>query len=271
MKILIYCWWIVGSRSFGNWLSLETGLHYYFEPLKFGSDRSEDLMLFGKFLENELKNAKHTNFKTDENFITKIFPNEIDYKKLVNYFDKIIVLYRENTLEQAESIIWSKYNKMSWPNFYEIDDKYLKDNQKEILNTKNDFDKRNLELKKLENCLHITYEEFFYSDTGIKKVEEYLGIKTKTLPNSSNKLRNGTLSTQDRIKNELNNYQQQLKTEIISEIYSKLKNELNNYKQQLKTEIISEIHSKLKNELIEFENVPLVQKNELIKNQIKLI
>ena len=100
MKILIYCTYRVGSKSFGDWLSLELGIPYYFEPLN----------ILGK--EWPGYNEKIFDIKTD--FIAKISPQDainfnLKYSFFVKFFDKIIVLYRDNTLEQAESVIWSDY------------------------------------------------------------------------------------------------------------------------------------------------------------------
>lgn len=185
----------MGSKSLGDWLELETGIPFYFQPLPSANPHDDEYKSFGLFLKKDILSEKPC--KIEQNFITKISHGDgIEYEKLVKYFDKIIVIYRENTLEQAESMVWSLHKDV-WhqntynTNFYEIDENFLKSYNQEILDTKSSMDTDTEMYKNLENCLHITYEEFFYSDNGIKKIEEYLGIKTKTKPNSRNKLRNG--------------------------------------------------------------------------------
>ena len=42
------------------------------------------------------------------------------------------------------------------------------------------LEKQNEILTSLTDCLHITYEELYYSNEGIKKVEDYIGFKSKS-------------------------------------------------------------------------------------------
>lgn len=145
-------------------------------------------------------------------------------------------------------MIWNKYNSNN-KDFYEIDNTFLTDHGKEILKSKIYFDNQNKKMKKLKNCIHISYEEFFYSDIGIKKIEEYLDIKTKTLPNSSNKLRNGSLSLNDKLKNEISLFSDELKNELkILLVTSKndLKNELIELSDILKSELRDVLNDKKK-------------------------
>ena len=75
-------------------------------------------------------------------------------------------------------------------NYYIIPDDLLISNKEKIDNIKIHLDIQKEFLKSLKNCLHITYEEFYYSNIGIKKLEEYLNFKAKTLPDPRTKLRN---------------------------------------------------------------------------------
>jgi hypothetical protein len=114
----------------------------------------------------------------------------------IKYFDKIIVLYRENTLQQSESSLWAILEK-KWHHtfdtkdgFYNTDDSYLIDNHKEIWNSKYQFDKSLILYKSLDFGLKISYEDIFDNRVGQKMLEDYIGFtSTTTLALSSNKLR----------------------------------------------------------------------------------
>jgi hypothetical protein len=129
---------------------------------------------------------------------------EDDYQNLKKLFDKKIILYRENIREQAESIIWAN-EKQLWHNrwhantetssfisaYYTIPQDWLDAHADVIESTIAGLEIENEELKLLTDCLHITYEELYYSDNGIKKVEDYIGFKSKSKFNKMHKLRNG--------------------------------------------------------------------------------
>lgn len=190
MKILLYTGYRTGSNSFGEWASIELNLPYYHEP--FNKKNKRSVYLF-----------TNKNFSIEESgdCIMKISPFDgFDYDELKKLFDKIIVLYRENTKEQSESLIWGSEKKL-WhhthldDNFisahYTIPMEWLNKNAEEINSMADSMTKDNELLKSLTDCLHITYEELYYSDNGIKKIEDYVGFKSKTKFNKLNKLRNG--------------------------------------------------------------------------------
>lgn len=187
MKILLYTGFRTGSLAFAQWLSHELDLVYYDEPLNI-----TNLYSFEKY--------KNFDISKIESGIIKITPRDnFNYEDNIYNFDKIIVLYRKNTLEQAESIVWALHKKVyhymdnNSNCYYSIDTKFLEDNKDEILNIKNSIIEENKYLTSLKNCIHIEYEEFFYSKNGIKKVEEYLAFKSKSIPNPITKLRNNTI------------------------------------------------------------------------------
>lgn len=189
MKILNYTGYRTGSNSFGEWLSIELDLPYYHEPFK--------------------TNFYIKNFSIEAmgDCIIKIPPADgFDYKNLKKLFDKKIILYRENTREQAESIMWANEKKL-WHNrlapktnnsgfisaHYTISQEWLDTNAGAIECYIDNLERENEELKLLTDCLHITYEELYYSDMGIKKVEDYIGFKCKSKFNKIHKLRNGKI------------------------------------------------------------------------------
>jgi hypothetical protein len=180
MKILLYTGHRTGSLNFGEWLQQELNIKYYHEPLNI----------------KNINRVKIDIYEVDSGII-KISPgDDFNYNDSFNFFDKNIVLIRENTLAQSESMVWS-WDKKRWhfleflsSNYYSIPDDFLVINKEKIENLNRYIDVQNEYLKTLKNCLHITYEEFYYSDIGIKKLEEYLNFEAKTTPNPKTKLRN---------------------------------------------------------------------------------
>ncbi len=188
MKILLYTGYRTGSRSLGDWLGIELNLEYHHEPFN---------------INNPIAFKKYTNFNLNSinDCIVKISPkDELEFNDMISYFDKIIILYRENIKEQAESFIWSKHKKLYHHSYvgdkfvyahYTIDDTFLKDNSLEIEEEIKRLEVENEYIKALSNGLLITYEELYFSEIGLKKLEEYLQIKFKTKLNPIHKLRNG--------------------------------------------------------------------------------
>ena len=194
MKFLSYTGYRTGSRSFGEWLSIELDLPYYHEPF------------------NPKFDIENFSIEDAGDCIIKIPPADgFDYENLKKLFDKTIILYRENTREQAESAIWA-YEKKLWHHdwnavidtstskpssftnaHYTIPQEWLDKNAESIKCMEADLQKENELLKSLTDCLHITYEELYYSDNGIKKIEDYIGFKSKTKFSKIHKLRNGFL------------------------------------------------------------------------------
>jgi len=187
MKILSYTGFRTGSRSFGEWLSFELTLPYYHEPFH------------PKF------NIKNFSIEDTGDCIIKIPPSDgFDYQNLKKLFDKTIILYRENTKEQAESTLWAEEKKIwhhDWCTniqnssfrsaHYTIPQDWLDKNEKTIKYYAEAVQRENEELKLLKDCLHITYEELYYSEKGIKKIEDYIGFKSKSTFNKIHKLRDG--------------------------------------------------------------------------------
>jgi hypothetical protein len=188
MKILLYTGYRTGSRSLGDWLSHELNIEYHHEPFNITNTKSLE---------------KYANFNLDEidNCVVKISPiDDFDFNKIVNKFDKIILLYRKNIKEQAESFIWAKYASLYHHTFidaklqnahYTIDDKFLKDKSEEIEIEIKRIASENEYITSLNSGLLISYEELYLSEIGLKKIEDYLNIKFKTKSNPIHKLRNG--------------------------------------------------------------------------------
>jgi hypothetical protein len=186
MKILLHTDYRTGSKSLGEWLSFEIGLTYYHE-----------------LLNPKFKN-KYLNVRLDDldNCVVKISSgDEWNYEKQRTFFDKCIVLIREDTKSQAESLLWGEvHNKWhntiinnSWDiSYYKIDDKFLVDNKDKIDLIENSIKITNDYFKSLNECLLITYEELYYSSIGKEKISDYLTFTPKTnIANLQLKLRDG--------------------------------------------------------------------------------
>jgi|LauGreSBDMM110SN_4_FD.fasta_scaffold16496_3 hypothetical protein len=194
MKILLYTGYRTGSNSFGEWASIELNLPYYHEPFNKN-------ITIPSIIANKISSNKNISIEEVGDCIMKISPFDgFDYENLKKLFDKRIVLYRENTKEQAESILWANKKKL-WHHTY-LNDKFisahytipmewLNKNEVEIKTITDSLTKVNELLKSLTDCLQITYEELYYSEEGIKKIENYLGFKSKSMFNKIHKLRNG--------------------------------------------------------------------------------
>jgi len=68
---------------------------------------------------------------------------------------------------------------------------WLDKNAEEIKSLSESLERENEILKSLTDCIIVTYDELYYSDKGIKKIEDYVGFKSNSKFNKINKLRNG--------------------------------------------------------------------------------
>lgn len=189
MRILIYTGYRTGSTSLGEWLSTELNLTYHHEP-------------FNKLNAASQKNYKNFSIEKSNDCIIKISPIDgFNFELLKSLFDKVIILYRENTIEQAESMIWANqkkiyhheysYNILTYAH-YTITSAWQKSHSDEINYRKAELEKENILLKNLDGFI-LTYEELYYSNEGIEKIENYIGFTSKSKFNKVNKLRNGEL------------------------------------------------------------------------------
>ena len=196
MKILLLSEGRTGSYSVMDWLSLDLKLRII----------------------SELQPCDYIN--TDNIILKRTLSNNDFNLEDIKCFDKVIVLYREDTLQQAESSLWAILEK-KWHHtfgtrdgFYTTDDRYLIDNHKEIWDIKYGLDKSLMSYKSLDFGLKISYEDIFDNRIGQKMLEDYIEFtSTTTLGLSSNKLRihnprqtiNSLVREMSRINKELEN------------------------------------------------------------------
>jgi hypothetical protein len=115
-------------------------------------------------------------FPPPENIIIKITPAEFRYEIIQGYFNKVIVLIRENTREQAESRIYADLVEKKFVP-YTIEKKFLINNKLKIDEMEQLIIRENNYLRECDECLFLTYDELYNSPDGMVKMEEYLGTK----------------------------------------------------------------------------------------------
>jgi len=171
MKILIYTSHRTGSTTLANFLSL----HYNCEYI-----RRFNFNNFEHFVQNVNKTKSG---------IYKVCPEEDNYDDIKSLFQKRIVLVRENVLEQAESWTFAKIlkNKLT-P--YSVSDSFFNEHKTELNQMIVSIESQNEYFKKCEDCLYLTYEELYYSNIGLEKLEKYLNTKFKFILDNSKKYRN---------------------------------------------------------------------------------
>ena len=175
MKILLYAGGRTGSHSLSNYMCDE--LNYI-------------------FIHEETTDF---DYKTSENFVYKrnLHDKEFNLESEKEFFDKIIILYRKDTLEQAVSGIYANlkhqwhHTKGTLDNFYEIDNKFYEENYSMVIQWKNDFDKMLEKILSYDNFFKISYEELFVEKTGKSRIDDYIGINglESKFYNVNNKLR----------------------------------------------------------------------------------
>jgi hypothetical protein len=210
MKILLISNGRTGSYSVCEWLSKELNLKFIPEI---------DI---------------YTNYKVEDNIILKrtLSNNNFDLEDII-FFDKIIILYRKNTLKQSESNIyailkkkWHHYSNSIIDGYYEIDEDFLINNHETIWNSKYQLDNEKNKMLNLKFGFKISYEEIFEDKIGQKLISDYIGFTPIT--NLDFKLKMRTNDNQSQI----NSYEREVKRLLIKN--EELKTTLEKY-EELKT------------------------------------
>jgi hypothetical protein len=207
MRILLISNGRTGSYSICEWLSNELNLKFIVE---------RDLSF---------------NYKIGNNFIVKrtLFNNNFDLED-VKYFDKIIILYRKNTLKQSESNLyailrkkWHHYSDSIIDGYYKIDEDFLIKNHEIIWDSKHQMDNEKNEMLNLKFGLKISYEEIFEDKIGQKLISDYIDFNPKTNLDFELKMR----KNDDQLQ--IDSYEREIKRLLLNIQYLKNDNEeLNN-------------------------------------------
>jgi LPS sulfotransferase NodH len=155
MKILILSHTRCGSTTLCKWVSKELDIVLDETPY----DRKTFYSVFEK-----------------NNIIRKIVIEEYNPpNEVIEKFDKVICLSRENNIDSAISFI-NADNKGKWHDVYEITNDWINDNQNKIIEKVYKYEHlRNL--LKNKNLFQITYENMYVNKTDVSRVIDYLDIK----------------------------------------------------------------------------------------------
>ena len=151
-----------GSTNLCNWFSLNKDFTVLLEPYNSKSDQYKNNLL-----------PKEWKYYTKHFIIKEIYTKEIDFTKLLEISDKVIVLYRNNDEEQLSSwknaVITNNWDK-KWVYNGKTDNKktIVTDYFFEIKEgIKKDFIDK--------DYFSISYEELYYNN-GFQKIVDYLNI-----------------------------------------------------------------------------------------------
>jgi hypothetical protein len=134
-----------------------------------------------KELDIEL-DATHYDFKQfnsvfeKNNIIRKIVIEEYNpSNEVIEKFDKVICLSRENDIDSAISFI-NADNKGRWHETYEITNEWIDDNKNKIIEMVYKYEHLKNRLKN-KNLFQTTYENIYVNKTDVNKVISYLNIE----------------------------------------------------------------------------------------------
>ena len=155
MRILILSHTRSGSTTLCKWLSKELDLFLNETPYD--------------------KNTFDDIFKSN-NIIRKIVIEEYNPpNEVIEKFDKVICLSRENNIDSAISFI-NANNKVRWHDTYEITNEWINDNKNKIIEMVYKYEHLKTYLKN-KDIFQITYENMYINKTDVNRVISYLNIE----------------------------------------------------------------------------------------------
>jgi hypothetical protein len=180
MRILIYALPRTGSNNLTHYIA--NSLHYreIIEP--YNEQRFWD------------KDITEFDIWERDNVVVKMIIGQGNcwYEGIKLKFDKVVVLYRENIKEQAESYAHAA-NSPDWHMPYVYNPSSISEEEYKKAYTK--IGSRVNELKSI-NAFQISYENLYLSGTDRDRVDEYIGITNKSfrfMLDSRNKYRKSSL------------------------------------------------------------------------------
>jgi LPS sulfotransferase NodH len=155
MRILILSHTRCGSTILSKWLEKELGIELDETPY--------NKITFNYVFEKE-------------NIIRKIVVEEYSpTKEVIEKFDKVICLSRENNVDSAISFI-NADNKSRWHDTYEITNDWIEDNKNKIIETVYRYEQLKTFLKN-KDLFQITYENMYINKTDVNRIISYLNIE----------------------------------------------------------------------------------------------
>ena len=155
MKILILSHTRCGSTTLCKWISKELDIEL--------DETHYDFKQFNSVFEKN-------------NIIRKIVIEEYNpSNEVIEKFDKVICLSRENDIDSAISFI-NADNKGRWYDTYEITNEWINDNRNKIIETIYKYEHLKNSLKN-KDVFQITYENMYINKTDVNRVVSYLNIE----------------------------------------------------------------------------------------------
>ncbi len=176
MRILIYSTQRCGSTAVMNWVSKELDLTPVFEP--FIPCGEEDYRRYNDNWRNDLEafnRLKHIVAKVIHYNLDELIHKDNIERDFFSKFDKVVVLYRENIRDQAESLLIASKRKISFGE-YNLKKELSDLIPEHIEETSNIMLEQTESLLSYNNCFKISYEDIFIRK-DYNKLIEYLGIK----------------------------------------------------------------------------------------------
>lgn len=156
-----------GSTNLANWFTLQKTFTVLFEPI---SNPNTKWFKHGAPLNT-------WEYKTPHLLIKEVYNGLTDFTDLINFSNKIIVLYREDIVEQTKSYVNSKITG-NWGDTWSYNEKFDNDADTEFFKTlKQNFEK----LYVNDNFFTISYEDLY--NGGFQKVVDFINIDEITNKN----------------------------------------------------------------------------------------
>jgi hypothetical protein len=150
-----------GSTNLANWFYFNKNFTTLFEPITSSKWQWYKHGVSPKLWE----------YNTPHLLVKEIFKPDEDFSELIEISDKVIILYRENTIEQTES--WLNANKTNnWVKAWVFKKDLIKNEDACYFNELKKGIKKNYLDK---NYFNISYEELYYNN-GFQKVLDYLNM-----------------------------------------------------------------------------------------------
>lgn len=159
-----------GSTNLANWFLNKKDFTVLYEPI------TNPKM---KWFKNGTPPNEWT-YKTQHLLVKETYNVDTDYTKLIQISDKVIILYRENEIEQTQS--WLNANKTNnWDRRWEFKKELIENEDTSV------FNKIKLGIKKDyldKDYFKISYEELYYKNE-FQKIVDYINldcIKNENFP-----------------------------------------------------------------------------------------
>jgi hypothetical protein len=110
-------------------------------------------------------------YETPHLLVKEIYNLGVDFSELIEISDKLIILYRENTVEQTQSWL-NAFKTKNWANQWVFNEEFIKNENPSFFNQI----KKGIKEDYLDkDYFNISYEELYYNN-GFQKVLDYLNM-----------------------------------------------------------------------------------------------